>query len=362
MHTLITATWFSKVRMNGELPADAPVLIVATHRNGAVDGFLLHALMPRLEFMLSARLTRTRFQRFFFGGIGVARQKDGGGDNSGALRDCVDHLLAAGQLCIFPEGTSTLGPRHLPYHSGAARIALECWERSGICPVIVPVGLHYHDPGSFRSSVEVVIGEPLHISTPTLGTCRRAIENGLLEVGANFADAGHHELAWLRARQEPSVYHGLKRAERAVWFQCRTEWSAIPQKIRNLALRATPARPDLLPLCLTPLLLPGMILHLPVLMTAALASRCMADGPNVVALWKILGGTMVALVCCPLLLIAAGVFTGLPGIFTVTAATVLLLALWNPVRTAWRNLRYLLAPATARQAILQLSRLPLHDV
>ncbi|MGC4016955.1 MAG: 1-acyl-sn-glycerol-3-phosphate acyltransferase [Luteolibacter sp.] len=348
--------------MHGKLPAEDPVLVVATHRNGAVDGFLLHALMPELEFMLSAQLTRTWFQRLFFGGIGVKRQKDGGGDNHAAIQCCEEHLLAGGSLCVFPEGTSALGPQHLPYHSGAARIAIAYWEKSGSCPPIIPIGLHYHDPESFRSSVEVVVGEPLHVSVPSLGACRRAIEEGLLKVGANFSDSDHQELAWLRARQETSVYQGLKQMELPPGKESLAGWSSIPRRVRDLALRATPARPGLLPLWLAPLLVPGIILHLPVLLVAALASRRMADAQNVIALWKILGGTLAAFVWSPLLLLIAGMTAEWIGVFVVIAATALLLVLWNPVRTAWRNLRYLLAPASARKAILHFSKVPLHHV
>src|ERR1041385_6496227 len=35
---------------------------------------------------------------------------------------------SGGELFVFPEGTSSLGPRHLPFKAGGAQLALDCLE------------------------------------------------------------------------------------------------------------------------------------------------------------------------------------------------------------------------------------------
>ena len=107
-------------------PAQA-VLYVVLHRNGAVDGFIYGHAVPRGIFLVSTQLLRGFFGRLFFTGIAVARKQDqeDGSHNAAALRECVRVLAEGGELMVFPEGSSSLGPRHLPFKSGAARLALD---------------------------------------------------------------------------------------------------------------------------------------------------------------------------------------------------------------------------------------------
>ena len=125
-----TAIYYRRVRVV-RLAAVAidqrPVLLVGLHRNGAVDGMLYKSVFPRAVFLISRQLVRGWFGRLLFTGIPVTRDKDedesgSRRDNSGALALAVDHLVAGGHLFVFPEGTSDLGPRHLPFKPGAARI------------------------------------------------------------------------------------------------------------------------------------------------------------------------------------------------------------------------------------------------
>ena len=78
-------------------------------------------------FMISTQLRKNLFARMFFHGIAVTRTKDEGDRNlnEAALHECLEHLRAGGELVVFPEGTSSLGPRHLPFKSGAIWLLLD---------------------------------------------------------------------------------------------------------------------------------------------------------------------------------------------------------------------------------------------
>jgi 1-acyl-sn-glycerol-3-phosphate acyltransferase len=124
------------------LPEDGPTLYVCLHRNGAVDGFVYRQVLPRGIYLVSTQLLRSFFARLFFCGIAVARTKDEDdhGQNEAAMCQCTKVLAEGGVLVVFPEGTSALGPRHLPFKSGAMSIALEALAR-GVPLRIIPVGI-----------------------------------------------------------------------------------------------------------------------------------------------------------------------------------------------------------------------------
>jgi 1-acyl-sn-glycerol-3-phosphate acyltransferase len=348
--------WFERVSVSGRLPDEGPLLLVSCHRNGAVDGFLLHAIHPRLEFMIAGRLVRQWWQRVFFAGIPVERAQDGKADNSESMAQCLEHLKRDGALCVFPEGTSSLGPRHLPYHSGAARLALAFEEATGRLPRIVPVGLHYQDPGCFRSRVEVSIGEALEISPEgrRLVALKNSISAGLLEVGANFGDSEHQEIAETAASHaKGSRYRSLKTWEGGVPVELSTRWQGLQPNSREIVAGAA-CSPLLL---LTPLALPGYLLNAPVFMAAHVVARRLADGPNVVALWKILAGSVAAAIWLPVVLAGSVWAWGPKGAVAYAASTVVAVRLRNPLRSAWRKLRWLLASRSEREEIREIRKL-----
>ncbi|MEI7776890.1 MAG: 1-acyl-sn-glycerol-3-phosphate acyltransferase, partial [Verrucomicrobiota bacterium] len=173
-------------------------LYLGLHRNGAVDGFIYHQIVPRGVFLISTQLLRSFFARLFFCGIAVARSKDAenGSRNEESLRQCGDLLAAGGELIVFPEGTSSLGPRHLPFKSGALRIALDALAR-GIPLRIIPMGIHYERAWAFRSRVEVFVGEPITTDMPVglselgrLKELKKRVTAALETVGANFESEG----------------------------------------------------------------------------------------------------------------------------------------------------------------------------
>jgi 1-acyl-sn-glycerol-3-phosphate acyltransferase len=125
----ITRVYFARITMlnRRNLPLKGPVLYLGLHRNGAVDGFVYHRALDGPTFMISTQLQKNWFARLFFTGIAVTRSKDEGArtDNDQALQECLAHLRDGGSLFVFPEGTSSLGCRHLPFKTGGLWLILE---------------------------------------------------------------------------------------------------------------------------------------------------------------------------------------------------------------------------------------------
>ncbi len=360
-HWLCVKLYFDKVRIRGaeRLPDAGPVLYLGLHRNGAVDGFIYHQLMPKGVFLVSTQLRRSLPGRLFFCGIEVAREKDdaAAGGNVAALHACTDLLANGGELAIFPEGTSSLGPRHLPFKSGAARVALAAL-RLGVPLRIIPLGIHYERAWVFRSRVEVVIGEPVDMdfsANPSehgkLNELKRRISRALENVGVNFSSASEQEMAERLAFAATlgtgrGYFESLKALEAGVPSRL-SEGLAEISKSRLLDFQGVPLFPGkpwifylLLLLLLGPLALAGVLFNLPPLMLAWFAARRLADGKNVISLWRILVGVPLGLVWAGVMLLLIGWLHGLAGMaaylfFTVAALKCfrrvmkLCVAVWN---------------------------------
>jgi 1-acyl-sn-glycerol-3-phosphate acyltransferase len=115
-----------------------------------------------------------------FGSIPIYRAHESGARAGDASRNdasfalCRAELAAGGALALFPEGVSHSDPQLRPLKTGAARIALSAEaEHDGKLGVtLVPVGLYYERKELFRSSVLLVVGEPIAVA-PRLGDYRR---------------------------------------------------------------------------------------------------------------------------------------------------------------------------------------------
>jgi 1-acyl-sn-glycerol-3-phosphate acyltransferase len=318
-HWLCVRVYYERVTVlhPERLPEGGPVVFVALHRNGAVDGFIYHQVVPRGVFLVSTQLLRSFFARLFFTGIAVARQKDkqDQSHNEEALRQCTQLLADGGALVVFPEGTSSLGPRHLPFKSGAVRIALDALVR-GVPLRIVPLGIHYERAWAFRSKVEVVVGESVSTALPAelselgrLKEMKRRLTTALESVGANFdsVEAQQHaeRIACIATLGTPRTYFGsLKSLEAGVPEPLLARWRELePQLASHRLLRhqGVPLFPTglwllytALLLVLGPIVLAGALANFPPLLAGGLAAWRLADGPNVIALWRILVGLPLA--------------------------------------------------------------------
>lgn len=338
------------VRGGEHLPPSGPLLLLGLHRNGAVDGVIYHNLCPRAEFLVARQLTESFFGRLFFRGFEVVRHKDSGdrSANEQALRACLNFVRGGGALVILPEGTSDLGPRHLPIRRGAARLAAAlCAE--GVAVAVVPVGLHYERAWAFRSKVEVVLGPALDLTLPAdadpatrVELLQQRIVTALEAVGADFNDAATQAMA------ERAAYAATLGSGRSYFSQLKAlaPDASLVANIDAQLEAAVRGRPVLLhqgvPLVplrqgwlyalalavLAPWVLAAALLNLPPLALAWWAGRRRADGRNTIALWRLLVG-LPALVLWWWSVATASVATGRPvALMAFAAITVLGLALW----------------------------------
>lgn len=334
LHWLCVRVFFDRVTVihPQNIPKSGPVLFLALHRNGAVDGFIYHTIIPESVFMVSMQLRRNWFARLFFSGIEVTRDKDrngGNADNSEAVEECAAHLRAGGKLFIFPEGTSSLGPRHLPFKSGAARLVDAMMESGGPMPAVVPVGIHYECGWACRSQVEVVFGPALNLDLA--GTTRRRlveikqrIQTALEAVGANFKSDSIQQTAEMLAYGRTlgtgkSFFSGLKKFEQGFPPPLFAAWQELRPALNQRGLLRHQGVP-LFPVCAPWLyglatvifsapVVAAAILNAPPLLLGACAGAKFADAPNVIALWRILIGVPALLIWWAVLAVAT-VFAG----------------------------------------------------
>jgi 1-acyl-sn-glycerol-3-phosphate acyltransferase len=314
-HWLCARVYFERITVvhPERLPDGGPVLYIVLHRNGAVDGFVYRQVVPHCVSLISTQLRRGLFARLFFCGIAVARKQDEDDrhQNEAALNECTQLLANGGELMVYPEGTSSLGPQHLPFKSGAASLALDVLAR-GVALRIVPLGIHYERAWAFRSKIEVVVGEavPTDIADGLsalgrLKEMKRRMTRALESVGTNFASDAVQEqaqrLAYVATLGTARGYFAsLKLLEAGVPEPLQAHWRQLEAQLvprRVLLHQGVPLFPvgpwiayAMLLLVLGPLVLTGAVLNFPPLLAGWLAARRFADGRNVIALWRILVG------------------------------------------------------------------------
>jgi hypothetical protein len=264
--------------------------------------------------MISTQLQKSWLSRLLFAGIAVTRTKDKGdrAANADALRECLAQLRAGGSLFIFPEGTSSLGPRHLPFKAGAAFLILEYLKADGPPLHVVPVGILYECPGAFRAKVEVVAGEQVDIAFPSnlsplakLAELKRRLEEGLEKVGVNVAGEDYQQeiqrLACVSTLATPRSYFGsLKALEEEIPGPILAGWAALEPELRQKRLLVHQGVP-LVPLgsvfsylfalaLLAPVMAAAIALNFPPFAAGWFAGKKFPDDRNVVSLWKVLVG------------------------------------------------------------------------
>jgi glycerol-3-phosphate O-acyltransferase / dihydroxyacetone phosphate acyltransferase len=151
------------------LPESGPLIVTANHQNALVDPMLLLGLVPRrMVPVAKAPLFRHPVIGPFLrivGALPVLRRQEGNVDptrNRETFAAASARLGAGHAVLIFPEGTSQPEPTLMPLRTGAARMLLEAEAtRDGMLGVaLVPIGLVYHEPGTFRAGRALLsIGE-----------------------------------------------------------------------------------------------------------------------------------------------------------------------------------------------------------
>ena len=153
------------------IPERGGVIIAANHHNAMIDAMLIMAAVPRaITVLAKAPLFRHPLigpPLKLMGAVPVHRRAEAGDDprkNEDMFVAAIDVLRAGGVILIFPEGTSQPQPILLPLRTGAARLLLGAERARGDASAVtlLPVGMVYRDPETFRSaSVQVTIGAPV---------------------------------------------------------------------------------------------------------------------------------------------------------------------------------------------------------
>lgn len=313
------------------LPKNGPVLFLGLHRNGAVDGFVYDSVLGHPTFLISTQLRKKHLGRLFFEGIEVVRPKDEGDRslNLEAMKKCLDHLRVGGRLFILPEGTSALGPRHLPFKSGAAQLTLDYLANGGTIQVI-PLGIHYECPWGFQSKVEVVVGRPIATALPAalsplgkLKELKRRMQCALEEVGINVASDEYQEtiqrLAYVSTlATRRSYFKSLKALELSIPQPILADWTKLEPELKGRKLlchQGVPLFPMgsrvvyLMALMIGgPLALAGIAVNLPPFLLGWWAGKKYPDDRNVISLWRILVAIPVLILWCIALGLTAIVF------------------------------------------------------
>jgi len=193
------------------LPDDGPVVLVANHTNGLVDGLLLMAALRRYpRFLGKSTLFKVPPLWPFLklaGVIPVDRSIDAvaGDHNVSAFATSHTLLRDGGMVAVFPEGISHDEVTLQPLKTGAARIALEAADDEGAEDLVtVAVGLVYDAKARFRSRALVRVGQPVKVAqwTEAYGRDERATVRAVTEdLVAQLEHVNPSYSSWAQATQ-----------------------------------------------------------------------------------------------------------------------------------------------------------------
>ena len=375
-----TRIYYRRVRvvfLNPFVIGDGPVLFVGLHRNGAVDGMLYKSAFPHAVFVIARRLLRSWFTRLYFTGIPVTREHDDDApssrrDNARSLDAAVDHLASGGQLFILPEGTSDLGPRHLPFKPGAAKVVVEALER-GVAPLIVPMGILYESAPSFRSDVCIVVGAPIGTAlddsldhADRVAEMMNRITASLEDIAVEADDAATlHSAEMLSAIAADELGATRWRVQKMLTTSRRATMESNLWRLAGIAVdRAGVPR------------LSGhgvlwnlfwLAVQLPVVIAAAtanilplagawLAGRQLADARNTIALWRIIVGAPLTVLWLGVV-IASGIVGGVWLPLAYAVITALGLIAYPELCVRWPMFRNSISRRAMRSDVLAIRQL-----
>ena len=255
------------------VPMTGPLIFVLNHPNGLIDPALVFCALPRrVSFLAKSTLFPLPVLGYLMRvleALPVYRRIDQGADVSRNVRTfeaCYELLRRGRCIALFPEGVSHSRTELLPMKTGAARIALGALSRAADGgpdqPLrglrIMPVGLYYTSPTTFRSEallrfgdyfeVQAVApdedGEPPRAAVKELS---RRIEEALREVTLNVES--HEALAEVTKAEElfSSIYETLdvrqsltatfNRLRRLAEWRTRFLRSSLAPRIERLRTR-----------------------------------------------------------------------------------------------------------------------------
>jgi 1-acyl-sn-glycerol-3-phosphate acyltransferase len=153
-----------------KVPLNKPLLFVGNHQNSFMDGILVGSYLPQpLHFTMRADMFRKPFARFCLREFNVApvyRAEEGMENvhkNLESFSGIYEVLKKNGNLIMFSEGICTQEKRLQKLRKGTARLAFGAEEKFGLDVHIVPVGINYTYPASFRKEVMINFSDSFSI-------------------------------------------------------------------------------------------------------------------------------------------------------------------------------------------------------
>jgi 1-acyl-sn-glycerol-3-phosphate acyltransferase len=205
------------------VPQSGPLVVVANHRNALVDPLILFATLPRvLRPVAKSTLFRHPILAPFVrlaGALPVHRRQDPGSDptrNQAMFRAVAAALRAGEAILIFPEGVSQPEPVLMPLRTGVARVVLGT-EGDAAPPdtMLVPVGLTFHEPETFRTGwALVLVGAPVTV-TDCRALAAREPERAVRELTARVTEALRGVIVEVEDRETLRLTEGLEAIRRA---------------------------------------------------------------------------------------------------------------------------------------------------
>lgn len=171
---ILLAIFYRRVEVIGaeRIPPEGPLILAANHHNSVVDAMILIAVAPRpLRTLAVATLFSHPLMGPFLrmiGALPVQRRQEAGDDpnKNDALFEATTTALRNGEaILIFPEGRTQPEPVLLELRTGTARMLLAAQDGS-TSVTLLPVGLLFENPGSFREGrALVLVGEPVPLDS-----------------------------------------------------------------------------------------------------------------------------------------------------------------------------------------------------
>jgi 1-acyl-sn-glycerol-3-phosphate acyltransferase len=215
--SLLTHVFFRHVEVEGgeELPRRGPLVVVANHTNGLVDGLLLMTTLRRYPRFLGKstlwKILPLRPLLKLAGVVPVHRRSDHDapeGANEASFRTARDILARGGVLAVFPEGISHNEPALQPLRTGAARIALSAAAEGTADVATIAVGLVYDHKATFRSRALVRVGPARPVAT-RVEEYRSEPRAAVRALTADMAAQLHQVVATYRSWQEAELLAGI---------------------------------------------------------------------------------------------------------------------------------------------------------
>ena len=153
-----------------KVPLEKPLIFVGNHQNSFLDGMLVGSYLPQpINFTMRADMFKKPFARFCLRELNVSpvyRLEEGLENvhkNFESFETIYRTLQKNGNYIMFSEGICVQEKRLQKLRKGTARLAFGADEQYGIDVHIVPVGINYTYPASFRKEVIINFADSFSI-------------------------------------------------------------------------------------------------------------------------------------------------------------------------------------------------------